>query len=168
MVAWKFHRQDGTSQDGVVPLGRYIDGDAPVAEHNDDHIASSLTSVNVAALGHEAPNDNKRRKTGSQGAGHQLAIEDKRTAEGVHTRNKKGLDLCRGFQIGNCKSKGTDKHICPSNPSRRHQCEICLDNSHGACDHGAPKADKKGKKGGKDKGGKGAKHGGNKRKWQGW
>ena len=61
---------------GVVPLGRYIDGDAPVAEHNDDHIASSLTSVTIAALGHDAPNDNKRRKTGSQGAGHQLVTED--------------------------------------------------------------------------------------------
>ena len=156
---------------GVVPIGRYIDGDAPVAEHNEGHIASFLTSVSIAALG-QNPNDgfkDKRKKNGSKGAAGQLAIEDKRTAEGVHTRNKKGLDLRRGFQIGNCKSKGTDKHICPSNPSRRHQCEICLDNSHGACDHGAPKADKKGKKGGKDKGGKGAKHGdGNNRKWQDW
>ena len=51
--------------------------------------------------------------------------------------------------------------------SRRHQCEICLDNSHGARDHGyqpkdkgGGKWDRGGKKGGKDKGGKGGKKGG--------
>ena len=146
---------------GIFPLARYIEGDTPVAGSNDDHIASSYTSVSGSAFGHgtefEDNGTGKRRKTdkgaGQQGAGQQLAIED--MAE--FTKNKKGLELCRGFQTGACKSNGSDKHICRAVTSRRHQCRICLVNSHGACDHGYPKykTGRKWDKGGGKKGDKG-------------
>ena len=43
---------------------------------------------------------------------------------GVYTHNKKGAELCLGYQTGSCRdSKGC---FCCRSPERVHQCNICL------------------------------------------
>ena len=73
---------------------------------------------------------------------------------GKWTKNNKGVKLCGPFQAGQCPGGSAQ---CPR--SEAHQCNKCLQNSHGAstCGTVKPKEDKVGK--GKGRGGKGKKHG---------
>ena len=61
----------GPFMTGIVPLGSFVEGDAPVADCHADHIASSYASVLGSAFGYETGSgptgDRKRRKTGPQG-----------------------------------------------------------------------------------------------------
>ena len=76
--------------------------------------------------------------------------------DGLLTHNRKGVELCRGFQKGTCKEK--DKHgFCIKTGRTRHQCAKCLSEDHGAdvCPKDAPSQPRVFKpKGGGRKGGK--------------
>ena len=65
---------------------------------------------------------------------------------GRYTTNRKGDPLCAGWQKGTCMAHNVANRACAANPKLRHQCDLCLSDSHGAdhCD--------KGKAGGKGKG----------------
>eukprot|EP00435_Cladocopium_sp_Y103_P028948 s1750_g7.t1 len=75
--------------------------------------------------------------------------------DGNFSHNRKGIELCRLWQTGECTD--TDRRgCCAKYPQRRHQCSKCLSDSHGAhkCPmEGAPKPPRvnhgkgKGKKG---------------------
>ena len=79
-------------------------------------------------------------------------------SNGVYTSNKKGLDLCIGYQSGSCPATNHQGR-CPKNTDRVHQCQYCL-SAHSGCncpkngDGGGKKWGNGKKKGGK-KGGKG-------------
>ena len=49
---------------------------------------------------------------------------------GRRKTNNAGRELCKGFQRGTC-TKALNG-FCSKNPKHAHQCEICLDNRHGA------------------------------------
>ena len=83
-----------------------------------------------------------------------------RDDQGHFTINRRGMEVCRNFQTGNC----VGGNMCPQDPSRVHQCWWCLKQhpgDTGVCPAaptgtGAPPRDKGGKgKGGKGKKGKG-------------
>lgn len=50
--------------------------------------------------------------------------------DGNYTHNRRGVELCKMFQTGECV-EGTNG-CCGRNPSRRHQCSKCLSELHGA------------------------------------
>ena len=78
----------------------------------------------------------------------------------LYTRNKKGLEMCKGFQTGRCCDTSQD-NTCWYNAHLSHQCAYCLRTGHGAeqC-HFNPDNKKKAVKAGKGgKGGKGGKTG---------
>ena len=106
-------------------MGRFIDGDAPVAASHAEHLATANNTISWAATGDEgsgrpavAPREKEVR-----------AIKDKEPprATGPKSTNKKGEQLCIAYQSGHCyKPKKGNPTICPKHPDRRHQCENCL------------------------------------------
>ena len=158
---------------GATSLGRFVDGDCPVAANSADHFATANTTVSWALTG-----DTDDRRTpvipGGKGAAkadlrhQQLQILDRDQTEDkqvdtIKYVNKKKAPLCMAFQTKHCQkaSKG-DPSICPKNPSRRHQCHWCL-GVHAGSECGLKvikeKKTKKGGKGGKKGGGKGGRWG---------
>ena len=76
--------------------------------------------------------------------------------DGMLTHNRRGTELCRGYQKGECKDKDRNG-FCAKTGRTRHQCAKCLSEDHGAneCPHGAPKQPRTFKpKGGRKGGGK--------------
>ena len=60
--------------------------------------------------------------------------------DGLLTHNRRGTQLCEGYQKGECKD-ATPDGSCKRNPAFRHQCAKCLSPMHGAsqCPTSAPK-----------------------------
>ena len=61
--------------------------------------------------------------------------------DGLFTHNRRGSELCKLYQSGECVE--TDRRgFCARNPQRRHQCAKCLNESHGAnrCPLESPRA----------------------------
>ena len=54
--------------------------------------------------------------------------------------NRKGKDLCSGFQSGACMHALPGTYICAVDRRSAHQCARCLDHRHGADNCGAPPA----------------------------
>ena len=79
--------------------------------------------------------------------------------DGNLTHNRKGAELCRGYQTGEC-TECDARGFCSRNPRRRHQCARCLSEFHGAkdCSLTNPRQPRvnhgKGRGGGKGEGGK--------------
>ena len=63
--------------------------------------------------------------------------------DGLFTHNRRGVELCRVFQTGECLEKDR-RGFCAKNSSRRHQRAKCLNEFHGAgpCPSVAPRAPK--------------------------
>ena len=82
---------------------------------------------------------------------------DERNEDGTFRCNRRGTPLCARFQTGQCTG-------AQCRDRKAHQCNICLNPSHGAADHGKgpparqPKGGKGGKGGKNGKGGKGGKY----------
>ena len=51
-------------------------------------------------------------------------------ADGLLTHNRRGVELCRKFQEGQCGQAVNG--YCPANHNFRHQCAKCLSPDHGA------------------------------------
>ena len=60
--------------------------------------------------------------------------------DGNYSHNRRGVELCRLFQSGECLEKDS-RGNCARNSSRRHQCAKCLSEGHGAnkCSADGPK-----------------------------
>ena len=54
----------------------------------------------------------------------------------TYTHNRNGTELCGGYNDGTCSEMGAGSR-CKRNNKKAHQCNICLSNTHGACDHEA-------------------------------
>eukprot|EP00971_Amphidinium_carterae_P330897 6464168-Amphidinium_carterae.2 len=56
--------------------------------------------------------------------------------DGHYTSNRRGVELCRGWQDGGC-TYTVNGNKCGRNTSRAHQCARCLSTDHGAssCKH---------------------------------
>ena len=69
-----------------------------------------------------------------------------RAEDGSYTHNRAGVELCNGFQTGKCTN--SSGHKCGSNPSRVHQCAVCLQQRHGThkCPRNKKGSDSKNKK----------------------
>ncbi|CAK9014935.1 unnamed protein product [Durusdinium trenchii] len=82
--------------------------------------------------------------------------EHKLGDDGLFSHNRRGVELCRLFQTGECMEKDA-RGNCKRNPHRRHQCAKCLSDSHGAnkCNADAPKPPRQFHRKGKGKGNKG-------------
>jgi hypothetical protein len=78
--------------------------------------------------------------------------EPDRGPDGLFSKNRKGLGLCRAFQTGGCGAHKGGK--CPNNAQYVHQCGKCLSSDHGAtfCDRDGAAPTGKGKGKGKPKG----------------
>ena len=66
--------------------------------------------------------------------------EHKVGEDGNYTHNRRGHELCRLFQTGECTEKDS-RGNCSRNSGRKHQCSRCLSESHGAnkCTSDGPK-----------------------------
>ena len=90
-------------------LKSMLGGDAPVAAGS-----SNGPAVNVPPVPRAHPDGGSRQQM-------QQA-----------TVNRKGTPLCEGFQTGRCNKSNANNHRCSVEPSKVHQCAVCLDTSHGA------------------------------------
>ena len=153
---------------GATSLGRFVGGDCPVAAKSADHFATANTTVAWTLMG-----DTDDRRTPvipcGKGAGKRpLQILDRlepddKQVDTIKYVNKKKAPLCMAFQTEHCqKATNEDPSICPKNPSRRHQCHLCL-GTHAGSKCGLKvikeKKTKKGGKSGKKGGGKGGRGG---------
>ena len=102
-------------------MQQMIDDDAPVEQPS-------------ASAGHKAPprtvSNEDIRRAPKRAKGPDIR-EHKVGDDGLLTHNRRGIELCRNFQTGNCE--GSDpRGFCKQNSKRRHQCAKCLSDLHGA------------------------------------
>jgi hypothetical protein len=99
-------------------LSQMVDGDAPVAGSGSPAVAASMPArrhQEPAASAHKA-------KRGSRQ--HHVA------GDGVMAANRRGVQLCGGFQSGACTELRLGR--CAKDPNKSHQCAKCLQPGHGA------------------------------------
>eukprot|EP00971_Amphidinium_carterae_P229882 4561908-Amphidinium_carterae.1 len=53
------------------------------------------------------------------------------STDGMFLTNRRNISICRAFQEGSCGPTMSDNR-CPKDPSRVHQCALCLAVGHGA------------------------------------
>ena len=75
--------------------------------------------------------------------------EKRKGDQNMNNKNKKGKEICFGFNDGSCPYDATSA-VCPKNNWRVHQCSNCMSQQHGA--HECTEAPKKGKGKGRGKG----------------
>jgi hypothetical protein len=129
-----------------------VTGESPIASRAQEHIAD-VASMHGMGKNTQSSSQSPKKKM-ARPAERQFNFDE----SGANTTNRRGLQLCPGFQTGACTGR-----TCPSDAGA-HQCSVCLQPTHGAKDHSSSSG--KGGKGGKGKGGKG-KGGKNKGKGQG-
>ena len=130
-------------------LGQLIAGDAAVANM---HPSRPSHHVMGAPSGAERAQSSAPPPAKKQRQGGRSLQENNQDANGRFTTNRQGLAICPGWQDGTC----THGNKCERGS---HQCNICLNNAHGAKGHGKNghgSGRGKGQGGGK----KGGKHGG--------
>ena len=135
----------------TASLESVVSFDAPVRASGGAHTIAPPISHQVMEYGAGVP---KKRKDSDLS----------RITNGEYTANRSGNALCAAFQTGAC-GQFVGNHMCPTDRTKKHQCSICLDSSHGkaSCTKTAKephtKVRKVGGKGGKGKGkGKGDKN----------
>ena len=103
----------------LATLDEAVEGDAMVSGHGTS--TSSVTaSSQVALTAPPTPTVTRTRSTPSR----EIWLP------GWQKTNRKGSELCNGFQHGECCD--VSRGFCARNSSKVHQCAICLDNRHGA------------------------------------
>ena len=144
------------------PLQSFIDGDA--------NIQGGMGFGRGGGSGQQ-PRGTKRQFDDTAAA-RQSQLTDFRAhnvKDGVYSTNRRGIDLCPGWQDGSCTGSASGAR-CPKNWSLAHQCSKCLSSDHGKhqCTStrtpsapAQPPRSQKGTKGGGKKG----KKGGGKGKW---
>jgi WD40 repeat protein len=137
----------------------FVDGDALVSESSGAHIATSGTPGMVllpdASGGARLSQQDRRPPAKPQPPKRPtLAIADRpvrrqhNVENGKFITNRSGHVLCLAFNSGACGAAGS--MICPKDPERRHNCNLCLSTDHSttSCEKGKV-PQKKGGKGGK-------------------
>ena len=102
----------------AASLGQVIDQDAPVLSS-----AGSIATPRLPA-GPEVPAPKGAAKRARTERVHKVG------EDGNLTHNRKGAELCRGYQTGEC-TECDARGFCSRNPRRRHQCARCLSEFHG-------------------------------------
>ena len=122
-------------------ISQAVDADAPVD-------VPTWGTQDRGGKGFVAPGPAKRRR---QDGPRQHSVGD----DGLLTHNRRGAELCRGFQKGECKEKDRNG-FCIKNTRLRHQCAKCLSEEHGAnvCPVESPRQPREFKPKGGKKGGK--------------
>ena len=138
-------------------LGQLISGDAAVANmHPSRPSHHTMGAASGAARSQAGAPPAKKQKLGGRSI-----QQNNQDANGRFTTNRQGVPICPGWQDGTC----THGNKCNLGS---HQCNICLNNGHGAKGHGKSGHGSGGGGGhshsnhGKGQGGgkKGGKHGG--------
>ena len=124
-------------------LHQVVEQDAPVATG-----ANSLTAVPSRPAFIENPLPKLSPKRPRVERMHKVGDD------GFLTHNRRGTELCRGYQSGEC-TECDQRGFCKRNNRLRHQCAKCLSDFHGAkdCTLAAPKQPRANH--GKGRGGKG-------------
>ena len=130
-------------------MNSLVEDDAPVGKGaNVPTVTTSVRSMPSAPSAPSEPRPSKRQR-GPDIREHRVG------GDGNYTHNRKGQELCRLFQSGECLEKD-NRGNCARNSSRKHQCAKCLSESHGAnkCSSDGPKPPRAnhGKSRGKGKG----------------
>lgn len=112
-------------------LSQLVENDAPI----DKSSGSTPTAPSPPRRQIDIPDRPAKRQRGPDVREHRL--------DGLFTHNRRGVELCRMFQSGECTEKDA-RGNCGRNPSRRHQCAKCLSDRHGAdkCSGDAPSSPK--------------------------
>ena len=155
---------------GVMRLGEFLVGDAPIASDREHHaIPSFHQSVStskpaVAPFGNPTKEDKTRKKDYAPTGGHAQLGGAAQAEVGpmINLQQVNGFEIFLKFQSGKCVAVDANgaagPHSCSKATNRIHECGVCGNIGHGAneCRHGSNKRQKGGKgKGGKGKGGRG-------------
>ena len=124
----------------TINIGQMVGEDAPVeAGHNSSgrKAAAAPTAMPRDDAAPSTPAPASKRLRGPDVREHRLGHD------GLFTHNRRGVELCRFFQTGECLEKDR-RGFCAKNGSRRHQRAKCLNEFHGAgpCPSEAPRAPK--------------------------
>ena len=154
----------------INALEAFIAGDAPVSQDRTLPVDSLPV---VTGPGQNAPKrtlaqpvhtssapqgPSKKKRKGGRGNGGRSSQDNgggDRSVKsfGVYTQNRRGIPLCKDYQNGACGASVNG--LCPKDRWHSHQCEHCLEQTHGGdyCNKNPNRKSKGGGKGGK-KGGK--------------
>eukprot|EP00435_Cladocopium_sp_Y103_P032345 s490_g8.t1 len=123
----------------TASLGQLMGDDAPVEGRHTSSIRRLPGPANTNAPREDAPQTPPppvaKRQRGPDVREHRLG------EDGLYTHNRRGGELCRLYQTGECTE--TDRRgFCAKHSSRRHQCAKCLSDTHGAnrCTMDGPRA----------------------------
>ena len=113
-------------------LQHLVDDDAPTTRGPASSTPTVTTSVRSMPSAPSAPSESRppKRQRGPDVREHRVGDD------GQFTHNRRGVELCRLFQTGECMEKD-GRGNCARNSSRRHQCAKCLSENHGANKCGA-------------------------------
>lgn len=114
----------------MANMSQLVDDDAKVTAPNASAPSSSTATRPPASTTSRPP----KRQRGPDVREHKLGDD------GMYTHNRRGAELCKMFQTGECKDKDQFGN-CGRNAARKHQCAKCLSELHGAnqCPMDAPK-----------------------------
>ena len=131
-------------------INQLLDNDAPIAKAPPGQNIFSATSTTARTP--DTSRTSTKRPRGPDVREHKVG------EDGLYTHNRRGIELCKLFQSGECVEKD-QRGACARNSTRRHQCAKCLSDHHGASkcpsdgpprpprqNHGKGKGKSKGKK----------------------
>lgn len=126
-------------------LTQLLDNDAPVSKPGQQAETTSSTPPTAPSRAASTSARPAKRQRGSDVREHRVGDD------GQYTHNRRGIELCKLFQSGECTE--STNGCCNRNPARRHQCSKCLSELHGSArcpmDGPRPPRQQHGKGGGK-------------------
>ena len=127
-------------------LPQLVSDDAPIDKSSSIHPPPPPSGTSRPATS-STPSRAVKRQRGPDVREH-LVGED-----GMYTHNRKGIELCKLYQTGECTEKDRFGN-CSRNSSRKHQCAKCLSENHGSakCTVDGPKPPRVNHSRGKGKG----------------
>ena len=115
-------------------MSQYIAGDAPVTTSATEATSTPASSARAPPPPPSADSRPAKRQRGPDVREHKVG------PDGLYTHNRRGAELCKLYQSGECKDKDQYGN-CARNSARKHQCAKCLSELHGAhqCSQDAPR-----------------------------
>eukprot|EP00435_Cladocopium_sp_Y103_P026048 s3225_g6.t1 len=115
-------------------MSQLLDNDAPVSKTPAATPSTPAMPTNNSRGQDMAARASQKRQRGPDVREHRVG------EDGMFTHNRRGMELCKMFQTGECLECDA-RGFCSRNSSRRHQCAKCLSDRHGAskCPMDAPK-----------------------------
>ena len=137
----------------AAPLQTFIEGDANIQGGKGG--SSNGSNAGVQQRGQKRQLEDTFASRTSQMVDHRAH----NVRDGLYTTNRRGIDLCPGWQDGSCVGSAAGAR-CPNNWGLAHQCAKCLSSDHGkdqcssARTPSAPSQPPRSQKGGNKGGGK--------------